>query len=58
MVVGMASVFPGINPIKIRYEKLRDVIRLQNRLNRYASNLKRNSNKKNVIMRPAGDKWV
>ncbi|MCQ2609198.1 MAG: hypothetical protein MJ151_00135 [Lachnospiraceae bacterium] len=58
MVVGFSEVFPSINPIRIRYERLTDVIRLQNRLNKYASHKKSQTKKGNVIMRPASDKWV
>lgn len=58
MVIGFSEVFPSINPIHIRYDRLIDVIRLQNRLNRYASRKKSQSKKGNVIMRPASDNWV
>ena len=55
----MADMFPSINPIRIRYEKAKDVIRFENQmLKNVSKHMKDNKNMANGIIRvPAGDKW-
>ena len=61
MVKMMSDIFPSINPIRIRYEKARDVIRFENRLLKMISkdtkkNVKVGTGNKTRV--PAGDNWV
>ena len=62
MVVMLTNLFNSINPIKIRYEKSKDIFRLVKRTIIYNSYLIKKSNKetkmnKNVIYREEGDNW-
>ena len=59
MIKAMAEMFPSINPIRLRYEKAKDVIRFENQMLKNVSKHLKSNNKttKGVNRVPAGDRW-
>jgi len=55
--VNLCERFTSLTPINLRREKAREVFLLINRYNKYSMREQRNSKKKRVIRKPAGDNW-
>ena len=53
----IATTFNGLDPIKTRYDKARDVFRVARRILKRSIKQEKKLNRKLVKKVPAGDKW-
>jgi hypothetical protein len=57
MEVTLCERFPAFTPLNLRREKLREVLKLIVRFNKYSAKKQKNANKPKIIRRPASDTW-
>lgn len=57
MEVGISERFPSLSPVTVRRTRAAEVFTLIRRLNNYNAYRTKDSGKKKIIRRPAGDDW-
>jgi hypothetical protein len=57
MTLNICERFPALSPFDVRKERASEVFRLVGRIKKSNSHRMKESSKKKVIRRPAGDTW-
>ena len=57
MEMSISEKFPNLSPFEVRQKRANEVFLIVNRLNNYLKYQNKESGKKKVIRKPAGDDW-